>query len=587
MVYDGERKAARVEYEVARHRRRQVMRGFSPIIAAALFASLMLSSACGGEEPRVAPTPAAGPAATPIPAETPAPAPTETRPPTNTVEPTQLPTTVPTAIPTATVPPQATTAPTSTPAPDPTPTPEATATPEPKATPKLTPTPTALPTPIPVPKPSAAPGRVRYQWDGSTILVSWDAVEGADYYRVYHDDLHGSSCRLEAGGESGFCESLADNVPATSYVHSEPDAQENYYWVIACNSGGCSDFDSENPAEGWSAADFLAEHHVIDGNLNFYVREDPRCTRDCEHSIYPGTGARDFRTVKATTGVDLGLMGPGKWSSMVWFRERISSGRIANGRVVLTGGDIQIAQDNDEYAVMFYIQRRAAPEWQLGGDVATLRDWYDGGLRVLQLAYGRSRPDATGPGERLGYGSDEGDELGVTDLGRAAIAEMNALGMIVDVSHCNKQTTLDAAALSAKPIIATHSNAEALTAHRRNKSDEELLAIAATGGVIGVTPIRRFLDTDGDGAAGMDDMIAHIEYMVELVGIDHVAVATDARMDGWEPSSYYYTDSDLGSLDRWVRLASRLYARGWTEEDLAKLLGGNLRRVFAEVLAER
>ena len=85
--------------------------------------------------------------------------------------------------------------------------------------------------------------------------------------------------------------------------------------------------------------------------------------------------------------------------------------------------------------------------------------------------------------ERLGYGSygpNEGDEKGVTDLGRAAIAEMNAIGMIVDCSHCSRQTTLDAASLSTKPIIATHANAEALTSVRRNKDDDELRAIANT-----------------------------------------------------------------------------------------------------------
>ena len=111
---------------------------------------------------------------------------------------------------------------------------------------------------------------------------------------------------------------------------------------------------------------------------------------------------------------------------------------------------------------------------------------------------------------------------------------MNALGIVVDVSHSNKQTTLDAADLSTKPIIATHANARALTSRSRNKDDEELLAIGATGGVIGVTTIGWMLDSDGDGAAGMDDMIAHIEYMVALVGIDHVGVSADARMDGWD-----------------------------------------------------
>ena len=146
------------------------------------------------------------------------------------------------------------------------------------------------------------------------------------------------------------------------------------------------------------------------------------------------------------------------------------------------------------------------------------------------LHQGRMR---TLPTSDFGYGSREGDEMGVTDLGRAAIAEMNAIGMIVDVSHCSRQTTLDAAALSTKPIIATHVNAEALTPHSRNKDDEELLAIAATGGVIGVTPIRAFLDTDGDGEAGIDDMVAHIEYIAGLVGIDHVGVSSDADLDGW------------------------------------------------------
>ena len=163
---------------------------------------------------------------------------------------------------------------------------------------------------------------------------------------------------------------------------------------------------------------------------------------------------------------------------------------------------------------------------------------------------------------------------------------MNQLGMIVDCSHCNRQTTLDAASMSTKPILANHANAKALTddPYDRNKTDEELVAIAATGGVIGVTPIRLFLDTDGDGVTGMDDMIAHVEYIASLVGIDHVGIATDTHVDGWEPSSHHYASADLAALDRWVRLTARLRARGWSEQDLAKLLGGNFLRVFREVL---
>ena len=98
---------------------------------------------------------------------------------------------------------------------------------------------------------------------------------------------------------------------------------------------------------------------------------------------------------------------------------------------------------------------------------------------------------------------------------------------------------------------------------------------------------QALLDTDGDGVTGMDDMIAHIEYIAALVGIDHVGIATDAYVDGWELNSQFYPGADLAALDRWVRLTARLRVRGWSEEDLAKLLGGNFLRVFREILRSR
>ena len=85
----------------------------------------------------------------------------------------------------------------------------------------------------------------------------------------------------------------------------------------------------------------------------------------------------------------------------------------------------------------------------------------------------------------------------------------------------------------------------------------------------------------------MDDMIAHSEYIASLVGIDHVGIATDTYVDGWEPSSLQSARADLAALDRWVRLTARLRARGWSEENLAKLLGGNFLRVLREVLPPR
>ena len=336
------------------------------------------------------------------------------------------------------------------------------------------------------------------------------------------------------------------------------------------------------------AAGFVARQHVVDGVAGLSVRVDPDCTAvDCERAWFPGDGSFDFGTFKAVTGIDLAV-GNTHLSGMIRTRDAFDSGRFANGRVVRTYADIEAAHEEGDLAVMFYVQLRPEDlDWQLDGDVANLRHWYDGGLRILQISYGHNppaRPDAHTPGERLGYGGREGNDRGLTELGRAAIAEMNAMGMIVDCSHCTRQTTLDAAALSTKPVVLTHANAEALTPHRRNKDDQELRAIADTGGVIGVTPIRAFLDTNRDGVAGMDDMIAHIEYIAALVGVDHVGISSDSDVNGWPKESHFYADADLAAPDRWVRLTAKLRARGWSEEDLAKLLGGNFRRVFAEVL---
>ena len=88
----------------------------------------------------------------------------------------------------------------------------------------------------------------QYAWDGSTIRVSWDAVDGADYYKVYHDDRSDSFCSLERDGSPSRCEELATNVVGTTYVHTTPNPGENYYWVVSCSSGGCSELDDRNLA---------------------------------------------------------------------------------------------------------------------------------------------------------------------------------------------------------------------------------------------------------------------------------------------------------------------------------------------------
>ena len=148
--------------------------------------------------------------------------------------------------------PRATRAPTQTPAPSDTPPPVPThaQTPEPSTTPTPGPTPTHTPTPSTPPAGtiSSAPANVRFAHEDSTIHITWDPVAGADHYNIYHDDSFDSRCRLNRDGSTGFCEELARNVVETTYLHADPSGGSNYYWVVACNSGGCSEIDSKNPA---------------------------------------------------------------------------------------------------------------------------------------------------------------------------------------------------------------------------------------------------------------------------------------------------------------------------------------------------
>ena len=96
-------------------------------------------------------------------------------------------------------------------------------------------------------KPSA-PGNFDYRRDGSVMVVSWSAATDADYYKIYYDDTFGSSCRLNSSGIPVGCEELATNVVDITYTHTSPEADENYYWVVACNRNGCTDTESEDPA---------------------------------------------------------------------------------------------------------------------------------------------------------------------------------------------------------------------------------------------------------------------------------------------------------------------------------------------------
>jgi len=182
----------------------------------------------------------------------------------------------------------------------------------------------------------------------------------------------------------------------------------------------------------------------------------------------------------------------------------------------------------------------------------------------------------------VGYGNDQ--EGGVTPLGEKVIAELNRLHMLVDISHCNEETTLDACRLSKAPVVCTHAGARAVTDRDRNKSDKALKAIAATGGVVGVTAVGWIIENAKTKERGVSEFCDHIDHLKLVIGVDRIAVATDSPLRGWDRLSPHRTSPELSAIDHWKAVAVELNRRGYSEEALKKIFGLNLVTLFRAVL---
>lgn len=165
---------------------------------------------------------------------------------------------------------------------------------------------------------------------------------------------------------------------------------------------------------------------------------------------------------------------------------------------------------------------------------------------------------------------------GLSPFGREVVAEMNRVGMLVDVSHAAESTFYDALEASQVPIVASHSSARALCNHPRNLTDDQLRALAARGGVAQCTFYAGFLCEDADKAT-IHDALRHLLHMIAVAGIDHVGIGTDFDGDGGVPG--------LESASALIRLTQRLQAEGLSDQELAQLWGGNFLRVMQQAQA--
>ncbi|WP_341534107.1 dipeptidase [Sphingosinicella soli] len=219
-----------------------------------------------------------------------------------------------------------------------------------------------------------------------------------------------------------------------------------------------------------------------------------------------------------------------------------------------------------------------------------VKRFYGLGQRVSQLTYNSQN--------LIGSGATDRVDGGVSDFGATIIAEMNRVGMLVDVSHCGDRTTLDAISLSETPIAITHSNCRALNTHPRTKTDEAIRACAAKGGVMGVTGVRMFVSAKEPTTLG--NIVDHIDHVVRLVGIDHVGIGSDIDMYGYDDMSpaalaearaYYKSyaireKADVEGFDNPLKifnLTEELVRRGYSNEDIGKILGKNFQRLLQTV----
>ena len=248
--------------------------------------------------------------------------------------------------------------------------------------------------------------------------------------------------------------------------------------------------------------------------------------------------------------------------------------------LVRTAEDIERARASGRLAVSFDIEGANAVDDQL----SLVPLYHQLGVRWMLLAYNRAN--------RAGGGCQEPDG-GLTDFGRALIAEMERVGMLVCLSHTGHRTAREALAVATRPVIFSHSNCAALHTHPRNIPDDLIRACAASGGVVGLNGVGIFL---GANDTASETYARHVDHVVQLVGPAHAAIALDYVYDPAELDEYmrqmrhtfppglgYELGARFVPPEQIGEIVATLQSWGYRDEDLRALLGGNLMRLARTV----
>ena len=324
-----------------------------------------------------------------------------------------------------------------------------------------------------------------------------------------------------------------------------------------------------------------ADQIVIDGLII------SRGWNDDSFEALAKSGYTGFNTSLDSKDLTSALESLAEWKSRIGDHpNRLMSARSAE--------DFITAKQENKVAVMFGFQNATMIE----KSIDNLNTLYAEGTRWIQLTYNERN--------LLGDGCTERTNAGLSDFGIEAVQRMNELGIIVDLSHCGRQTTLDGIQFSKAGVSMNHTMCEALyKEHPRAKTDQQIRAMAEKGGVMGIICLGYMIGPDPGGQTTLETYIDHIDHAVNIAGIDHVGLAADFAIEGLEangatrenwfvPRLSRFKPSyqvrwppwipELDRAERYQYVAKAMEKRGYKDEEIAKILGKNWLRYFNENL---
>jgi len=330
---------------------------------------------------------------------------------------------------------------------------------------------------------------------------------------------------------------------------------------------------------------------VINRELNRILMEDLISGRsDIEREWMELSGVDVFHMTTPAPGrepFERALVGIARWQRKIDSLDYLVK--------ATTFKDIERAKADGKHAIIMGFQDSD----HFGRDLDKLQLFYDLGIRIIQLTYNLRN--------LVGSGCTERADGGLSLFGVEVVKRMNELGILVDVSHCGYQTTMDAIEISSVPVAVTHSFSREVYEHARAKTDEQIQALAAKNGYFGVVTVPFFLSDLSQKQTSLNDVLDHIEHVAGIMGIDRVGIGTDyagpipepmatrmatrmkesLALSGWREEHQITADAvveGFGEWREWPNITRGLVSRGYSEDEIKGILGGNFLRIFKEIV---